>query len=83
MGDIRLQSFLSQITQIHTVEVNWLDRWQVYQRLQELEITCWCEANQPLKVEINTPLAAVQFWSVMQQFTATRQDLISVLKRGW
>ncbi|HIK04293.1 MAG TPA: hypothetical protein IGS40_06210 [Trichormus sp. M33_DOE_039] len=78
-----MQSFLSQIAQTYVVEINWLDRWQVYQRLQELEIPCWCEANQPLTVEINSPAAAVQLWSVTQQFTAVRQDLISTLKRSW
>jgi hypothetical protein len=78
-----LKSFLSQTKQTYVVEVNWLDRWQVYQRLQELDIPCWCEANEPLKVEITSPVAAIQLWSVMQQFTASRQALISLLKLNW
>jgi hypothetical protein len=78
-----LNSFLSQIEQTYVVEVDWLDRWQIYQRLQELELPCSCEANQPLTVEISSPVAAIQLWSVMKQFTASRQDLISTLKLSW
>lgn len=78
-----MKSFLSQIEQTYLVEVNWLDRWQVYQRLQELEIPCWCETNQPLKVEINSPVAAIQLWSVMQQFTTSRQVLVATLEQTW
>ncbi|MEA5582503.1 hypothetical protein VB620_14280 [Nodularia harveyana UHCC-0300] len=63
--------------------VEWLDRWPVYQRLKELDIPCWCEINQPLRVEINHPLAIVQVWSVMQQFRASRQDLIGSLENCW
>ncbi len=65
------------------VGVDWADRWQVYQRLQELEIKCWCEPNQPLRVEIDNPLAVVQLWSVMQQLTASRQELICYLEHSW
>ncbi|MBD2363178.1 hypothetical protein H6G36_18630 [Anabaena minutissima FACHB-250] len=78
-----MKSFLSQIEQTYVVEVNWLDRWQIYQRLQELDVPCWCEANQPLKVEISSPVAAIQLWSVIRQFTASRQDLISTLKLSY
>ncbi|WP_374189043.1 Asr1405/Asl0597 family protein [Scytonema millei] len=65
------------------VEVKWADRWQVYQRLQELEISCWCDAGQPLKVEIADPTTAVQLSSVLKQFTASRQDLVGWLKQCW
>ena len=65
------------------VEVKWADRWQVYQRLQELEIPCWCDAGQPLKVEIADLTTAVQLSSVLRQFTASRQDLVWWLKQCW
>ncbi|WP_414549817.1 Asr1405/Asl0597 family protein [Anabaena sp. CCY 0017] len=65
------------------VGVDWANRWQVYRRLQELDIPCCCEANQPLRVEINHPLAVVQLWSVMQQLTASRQELIWNLEDCW
>jgi len=40
-----LKQFSSEVEEKSVVEVDWADRWQVYQRLQELEIPCWCEAN--------------------------------------
>lgn len=65
------------------VEVSWADRWQVYQRLQELAIPCWCATEQPLKVHIADVTAAIQLWSVLRQFTAPRQDLVRALDRCW
>nr|WP_250124609.1 Asr1405/Asl0597 family protein [Chroococcidiopsis sp. CCMEE 29] len=65
------------------VQVNWADRWQVYQRLQELAIPCWCATNQPLRVHIADVTAAVQLWSVLRQFTTSRQDLVWWLERCW
>lgn len=83
LGASFLKSLSSQIESKHTVEVNWADRWQVYQRLRELEIPCWCESNQPLQVEISNPTTAVQFWNVMRRLTASRQDLIKNLEHSW
>jgi len=57
--------------------VNWADRWQVYQRLQELAIPCWCATDQPLRVE--TDVAAVSL--CVGQLTAPRQDLVRALER--
>ena len=78
-----LKSSSSEVEVQHTVEVNWADRWQVYQRLQELDIRCWCETNQPLKVEISNPIAAIQLWSVIRQFTISRQEMIYTLEDCW
>ncbi|MEH1908778.1 Asr1405/Asl0597 family protein [Nostoc sp.] len=78
-----MKSFSSEIEIKHLVEVNWADRWQVYQRLKELDIPCSCAANQQLKVEIGNPSAAVQLWSVIRQFTVSRQDQILTLERCW
>ena len=58
-----------------TVEVNRADRWQVYLRLQQLDIPCVCTTNQPLRVQIQTTAAAVQLWSVVRQLTASRHEL--------
>ncbi|MFM2062462.1 MAG: hypothetical protein RLZZ507_2132 [Cyanobacteriota bacterium] len=80
---IRLKSFSSEAEIKHIVEVNWSDRWQVYQRLNELNIPCRCETNQPLQVEIANPQVAVQLWSVVRQFKASRQDLIFTLENSW
>jgi hypothetical protein len=80
-----LKSFSSgsELDQKYVVDVSWADRWQIYQRLQELDIPCCCEANQPLQVEFANPLALVQFWCVMHSFTACRQELIQVLEKSW
>ncbi|QLE54327.1 Asr1405/Asl0597 family protein [Nostoc sp. TCL26-01] len=72
-----------QIEEKYLVEISWADRWLVYQRLRELDIPCSCETDKPLQVEINTPTAAIQLWSVVRQFTSSRQDLIWSLKRIW
>lgn len=63
--------------------VNQADRWQVYQRLQELDIACECSINQPLKVDIHSPTAAIQLQSVIKQFTAERSALVEWLERCW
>ncbi|WP_414529082.1 Asr1405/Asl0597 family protein [Nodularia chucula] len=73
----------SEIENNFVLGVEWVDRWQVYQRLKELDIPCWCETNQPLCVEINHPLAIIQVWSVIQQLRASRQDLIWGLEQSW
>ena len=65
------------------VGVNWADRWQVYQRLQELEIPCQCLANQPLQVQLQNPTAAIQLWSAVRQLTAPRHELVRWLARCW
>ena len=62
------------------VAINWADRWQLYQRLQELDIPCWCATEQPLMVRITNPTAAIQLWSASRQFTASRQDLVCWLE---
>ncbi|TAE53935.1 MAG: hypothetical protein EAZ76_13520 [Nostocales cyanobacterium] len=73
----------SEIGMKHIVEVNLADRWQVYQRLNELDIPCCCQNNQPLQVEINNLQTAIQIWSVTRQFIASRQDLICSLEKCW
>ncbi|PSP19566.1 MAG: hypothetical protein BRC58_00195 [Cyanobacteria bacterium QS_8_64_29] len=72
-----------QRAQFQTVAVNWTDRWQVYQRLQQLSIPCRCAASQPLQVRLDDPLAAVQLWSISQQLTASRAELLARLRRCW
>jgi hypothetical protein len=78
-----LKSSSSETDRKHVIDIGWADRWQVYQRLQELDIICVCETNQPLMVEVNNLTAAIQLWSVIKQFTASRQDLIGNLENCW
>jgi hypothetical protein len=65
------------------VEINWSDRWQIYNRLQALEIACICKSDRPLQVYYNNPYAAVRIWSVAKQFTAKRQESLDWLERCW
>lgn len=65
------------------VEVNGAERWEVYQRLQELAIECSCEPHQPLRVQLPTAMAAVQLWSVSRQVSAKRDELAQWLERCW
>jgi hypothetical protein len=75
-----LKPFRSETEQKYVVVVNRADRWEVFRRLQELDIPCWCESNQPLTVEIKDVIAAVQLWSVTRQLTISRQDSIWMLE---
>ncbi|MBF2050046.1 MAG: hypothetical protein IGS54_22210 [Elainella sp. C42_A2020_010] len=59
------------------------DRWQVHQRLEELEIASTCLRDGSLKVEIRSPLTIIQLRSVLQQFTASRQQLVDWLEQCW
>jgi hypothetical protein len=81
-----LEFFSSHNSQIginQIVEVNWSERWQVYQRLNELDIPCCCKANQPLQVKISNTHTAIQVWSVVRQLNASRQDLVNCLENCW
>jgi hypothetical protein len=77
---IPLKSSSSDINRKHVIDINWADSWQVYQRLQELDIPSIYETNRLLTVGINNPKMAIQIWSIVKQFTAFRQDLISNLE---
>ncbi|AFZ49639.1 Asr1405/Asl0597 family protein [Dactylococcopsis salina] len=65
------------------INVKQLERWQVYQRLIELQVPCRCSCNQPLEVELKTPLQVWQFWSVVRRVSASRDSLIAGLERCW
>lgn len=60
-----------------------LDRWQVYQRLKQLQIPCRCGCHQPLEVELPTPLKLWQFWNVVRRFSASRETLSNYLEDCW
>lgn len=60
-----------------------VERWNVYYRLQDLAIPCTCRQGQPLQVQIPTATAAIQFWSVIQNFTAPRQVAVDRLEHCW
>lgn len=59
------------------------DRWQVYHRLQELDIRCRCKSFQPLKVDIETAAEAIQLWSIVRRVSHPRQVLVDALQQIW
>jgi hypothetical protein len=63
--------------------VKWAYKWEVFRRLKALEIPCQCSTNEPLLVQLDSPQAAVQFWSVVRQVNSSRHELISCLDRCW
>jgi hypothetical protein len=65
------------------VQISQLDRWQVYRRLQELMIPCWCPKDGSLRVEVNNSIDAVLVRSTVLQFVASRSELVNWLERCW
>lgn len=59
------------------------DRWQLYHRLQSLEIECKCWLHQLLQVRIDEPAQLLQLWIVLRQVEASRGSLIGWLETCW
>ncbi|WP_299489281.1 Asr1405/Asl0597 family protein [Acaryochloris sp. IP29b_bin.137] len=59
------------------------DRWQAHRRLKELSLNAWCSPNGQLCVEINNDVEAAQVYSVLQQFVASRAELVGWLEQCW
>ncbi|MEL6321037.1 MAG: Asr1405/Asl0597 family protein [Cyanobacteria bacterium J06626_14] len=73
---------------LDNVSQGWLEvrhhaSWEIFVRLQELDVPCSREPYHPLKIHARTPLALVQSWSVFRQFTQSRSELSSWLDRCW
>ncbi|NER79130.1 MAG: hypothetical protein F6K42_06025 [Leptolyngbya sp. SIO1D8] len=66
-----------------TLELDRIERWNVFNRLKALSIQCQCACGQPLKVNVETVTDAIQVWSVVQQFTSPPLTLINYLERCW
>ncbi len=58
-------------------------RWQIYYRLQELNIPCSCLEDGSLEVQINSCITAFLLHSTVVQCTASRLSLIDWLERCW
>jgi len=65
------------------ITVSCEDRWQVYHRLQELDIDCQCGGFKPLKVTLQTPTEALQLWSIVRRVSEPRQALVAALNQSW
>ncbi|MBD1843944.1 hypothetical protein H6F89_11140 [Cyanobacteria bacterium FACHB-63] len=59
------------------------DRWQIYHRLQELRIPAWCPEDGSLWVEVDDAISAFLVRSTVQQFAASRRELLDWLERCW
>lgn len=66
-----------------TVDLDRVNRWIVYRRLQDLEMACDCGCDRPLTVAIDTPAAALLVWSVVQAVTLSKSALTDHLDRCW
>lgn len=66
---------------IAIIDTAWGDRWQIYHRLQELDISCKCSTGNPLTVAVETPTAAIQVWSVARQPLLARSQMVDWLNR--
>lgn len=64
-----------------SIEISRSDRWQVYQRLRELNIASTCLQDGSFQVEVYSPITVVQLHSVLSQFTAPRPQLLNWLER--
>lgn len=65
------------------IEVAASDRWQIYQRLQELGVPCSYKTGQQLTAQIDYVVAAIQLWSAARPFLLTRRELSLWLERCW
>ncbi|MDX2096679.1 MAG: hypothetical protein SFW36_02800 [Leptolyngbyaceae cyanobacterium bins.59] len=59
------------------------DRWQFQQRLQDLEIPVDCQEDGSVWVDVSHPVTILQIRSVLQQLTASRQELVDWLNQCW
>ena len=74
---------MEQGKNLEVINVEWLDRWQVYYRLQDLGIECYCRLDEPLRACIDSPQVAAQIWSVSRRVVAKRQELVAWLESCW
>jgi hypothetical protein len=73
----------ADIPPIATLELDYIERWNVFRRLNELSIPCQCAYGKPLRVNIETAATAIQVWSVTQQCLLPRSHLVARLERCW
>lgn len=59
------------------------DRWVMYQRLQELDISCACPFDGSLRADVSTGMDILLIRSMVLRMTAARSDLMTWLERCW
>lgn len=65
------------------IQVECENRWEVYKRLQKLDISCRFQMYAPLEVQIDHSTDVMQLWSILQRTTMPRNILIGRLKNCW
>ncbi|MBE9182290.1 hypothetical protein IQ268_27455 [Oculatella sp. LEGE 06141] len=76
-------SLSSTVPMEYAVAIPQCDRWRIYHRLQELMISCSCPADGSLQVEVHHGIELILVRSIVQPFTAPRQELVNWLERCW
>jgi hypothetical protein len=76
-----IDKLLSESNQVINLSAS--ERWEVYHRLQSLQIDCQCSTNQPLRVCTHSPNQLLQVWGVLRQVRASRLSLVSWLESCW
>jgi hypothetical protein len=59
------------------------ERWEIYHRLQGLQIDCKYSTDKNLEVNVHSPHQLLQVWSVLRQTSASRASLVSWLETCW
>lgn len=72
-----------QVNIIQLSDGNQPERWQLYNRLRELDIECYCGSAQPLQMQLAGAFSAVQAWSVMRQMYGSKDCLRAWLEQCW
>jgi hypothetical protein len=62
------------------VELQGPERWTIGDRLHQLGIPVTCTMGQPLRIELSTAQALVQYWSVVRSHQASRSQLAEWLE---
>ncbi|MBD2576910.1 Asr1405/Asl0597 family protein [Oscillatoria sp. FACHB-1406] len=78
-----MNSLHSELHSPQIVELRGRERWQIYRRLQELDIPCRCAASKPLRIEVRNSYIAIQLWCVIRNLTASDRELRTRLERCW
>jgi hypothetical protein len=65
------------------MEVDRIARWDICLRLRELSIPCQCQCGEPLRVQIDNAIAAIQIWCVVQACTASQRSHVEHLEKCW
>lgn len=60
---------------VKVIEINPIDRWKIYYRLQELRISSWCLQDGALWVEISSCTNAILLYSIAKNFVSTNKEL--------